>query len=114
MAQGNPNTPAGIIGFIFKPVIRAVNVSFAGRLVGAVTDDASAPLTDAAVWVMQDSVVSFTYTNSNGLYALIGLPSGNYSAYATKTGYDTVVIQDVEIVAGNQTIQNFELRFNKC
>lgn len=43
VAQGNPNTPAGIKGFHFKPVIRATNVSMAGTLTFRVKSDAGTP-----------------------------------------------------------------------
>ena len=38
--RGNLDKPSGIIGFIFKPVIKAVNNTTAGRLEGLVTDTA--------------------------------------------------------------------------
>jgi hypothetical protein len=47
--QGNPFTPAGINGFIFKPVIRAVNNSTAGRIEGVVSDTAMVKLSGASV-----------------------------------------------------------------
>ncbi len=107
--QGNPNTPAGIKGFHFKPVIRAVNMSIAGRITGVVTDAASTVLENAAVWVEQDSVVSTTFTDTNGYYALIGVLTGNYSVYTTKANHDTVSASGLEVVAGNETQQDFEL-----
>lgn len=107
--QGDPETPAGINGFHFTPVIRAVNNTSTGRLVGTVEDTSSTPLENAHIWIEQDSVVANTYTNSDGSYALIGLYAGTYSAYATKEGYDTVFVADVEIISGNQTTQNFVL-----
>ena len=109
VVQGNPFTPAGIRGFIFKPVIRAVNITKAGRIVGTVTDTEAAAVAEAHVWVEQDSVVSSTIADSLGVYGLIGLPVGKYSAYATKAGYDTMAVPDVHVVAGNRTVVDFEL-----
>ena len=109
VVQGNPNTPAGINGFIFKPVIRGVNMSTAGRITGTVVDTTSTILENAAVWVEQDSVVSMTFTDTNGYYALIGVTAGNYSVYTTKADYDTVSASGLEVVAGNETQQDFEL-----
>jgi uncharacterized protein DUF4382/carboxypeptidase family protein len=43
VVQGNPNTPAGIKGFHFKPVIRAINASTAGSLTFLVMSDAGTP-----------------------------------------------------------------------
>jgi len=37
------------------------------------------------------------------------LPAGTYSAFATKAGYDTVTVPNVEVIAGNQTLQDFTL-----
>jgi len=107
--QGNPSTPAGIKGFHFKPVIRAVNNTTAGRIIGTVLDTASVALENAQVWIEQDSVISSTFSDVNGFYALIGLTTGIYSAFATKSGYDTVSVPNVEVVAGNQTVQDFTL-----
>ncbi|MHC4858790.1 MAG: DUF4382 domain-containing protein, partial [Planctomycetota bacterium] len=43
VVQGNPNTPAGIKGFHFKPVIRAVNKTVAGTLTFRVMSDNGTP-----------------------------------------------------------------------
>jgi len=109
VVQGNPNTPAGINGFIFTPVIRAVNMSTAGRITGLVTDNSSAVLPNAEVWIEQESVVSATFTDETGAYALIGVPAGNDSVYTTKADHDTVSASGLEVVAGNETHQDFEL-----
>jgi hypothetical protein len=107
--KGNMNTPAGIKGFNFKPVIRAVNNTTAGRIEGTVRDTAMAVLDTASVWIKQDTVIASTITDSVGFYALIGIPAGTYSIYATKENYDTVSFENVEILAGHQTIQDFTL-----
>ncbi|MDX2415029.1 MAG: carboxypeptidase-like regulatory domain-containing protein, partial [Bacteroidales bacterium] len=107
--KGNINTPAGIKGFNFKPVIRAVNNSTAGLVQGIVKNTASAVLPNAQVWIAADTTISTAYTDSAGFYALPGIPEGFYSMYATKENYDTVMIGDVEIVAANLTIKDFEL-----
>ncbi len=107
--KGNINTPAGIKGFNFKPVIRAVNNSTAGLVQGIVKDTASAVLPNAQVWIAADTTISTAYTDSAGFYALPGIPEGFYSMYVTKENYDTVMISDVEIVAANLTIKDFEL-----
>ena len=109
VVQGNPFTPAGIQGFIFKPVIRAINLTSAGRIVGTVTDPASDAVAEAQVWVEQDSVVSSTFADSSGVYGLIGLPAGSYSAYATKAGFDTVAVPNVNVLPGNRTVVDFVL-----
>jgi hypothetical protein len=107
--KGNMNTPAGIKGFNFKPVIRAVNNTTAGRIEGTVTDKDLVVLEDATVWLEQDTVVATTTTDSVGFYALIGIPAGTYSIYAAMEDYDTAYYENVEIFAGHKTIQDFTL-----
>jgi hypothetical protein len=113
VVQGNPDTPAGIKGFHFSPVLRAVNNSKAGRLTGIVKNDSLKVLADAKVWIKKDTIVSSTLTKVDGTYALIGIPAGTYSAFATKTGYDTVSVSNVNITVANQTILNFTLKAKK-
>jgi hypothetical protein len=106
---GSFNNPHGINGFHFKPVIRAVNNSTAGRITGMVTDTSLVKLVNAQVWVMKDTVIAETYTDTLGHYAFIGMPAGDYSLFATKENYDTVNYSGVNIVAGNRTIKDFML-----
>jgi len=107
-----------IKGVLFKPVLRAVNQSVAGWLVGTVTDTSAAanPIPDAQVWVWSvemDSVISNTFTDTldplTGDYQLIGLAAGFYTAYATVADHDTVSFTDVEIKAATATEQDFVL-----
>ena len=107
--RGNLNSPQGINGFIFKPVIRAVNNTKAGRLEGNVTDTAKVKIKEASVWVAQDTIVATAVADTMGHYAIIGLPSGTYDVFAAKENFDTVKVERVKIVEGNRTIQNFIL-----
>jgi hypothetical protein len=50
-----------------------------------------------------------TFADTLGFYAIIGVPAGTYSIFATKEGYDTVSIAGINIIAGNKTVQNFTL-----
>lgn len=96
-------------GFIFKPVIRAANMTTAGRIEGMVTDTADVKIKEATLWLEQDTVVATAFADTLGFYAIIGIPAGTYSIRATKDGYDTVSFDGVNIVAGNKTVRNFEL-----
>ena len=107
--KGNMNTPAGIKGFNFKPVIRAVNNSTAGTVQGIVSDTSEVLLANAEVWVEADTVVATAFSDTTGFYAILGIPEGLYSLYATKENYDTVMYSDVEIVASNRTVKDFIL-----
>lgn len=109
LMKGNMDTPAGIKGFTFKPVIRAVNNSTAGRLEGKVTDENNAKIKAASIIVKQDTVVASAIADTMGYYAITGLPSGNYSVLAAKENYDTVKVDGVQIVEGNRTILDFIL-----
>ena len=107
--KGNMNTPAGVKGFNFKPVIRAVNQTTAGQISGMVTDTSEASVAEAAVWIKQDTVVSTTWSDSTGGYAILGVEEGTYDLFAARDGYDTTMVEDVEVTAGNETIQDLEL-----
>lgn len=109
LMKGNMESPAGIKGFTFKPVIRAVNNSIAGRLEGSVTDTAKVKIKEAIIWVKQDTIVASAIADTLGHYAIIGLPAGTYSVLAAKENYDTVKVDGVKIVEGNRTILNFIL-----
>lgn len=109
LMKGNMDSPAGIKGFAFKPVIRAVNNSTAGKLQGIVTDKNNAIINAASITVKQDTVVSTAIADTLGYYEIIGLPAGTYSVLAAKENYDTVKVDGVKIVQGNRTILNFVL-----
>lgn len=106
--KGNTKSPAGIKGFNFKPVIRAVNSTTAGTVEGLLTNSDTA-LHNASVWISVDTIVSAAFTDTIGYYALPGIPAGSYSMSATLEGFDTVTFEGVQIVAGNLTIQDFIL-----
>ncbi|HYW96761.1 MAG TPA: DUF4382 domain-containing protein [Bacteroidales bacterium] len=107
--KGNMKTPAGINGFNFKPVIRAVNTSSSGRLQGMVTDTTDMAVAGVSVWLEQDTVVASALSDTTGYYKIIALPEGEYDVYATKPGFDTVSVQGIMINAANSTQQDFTL-----
>jgi len=107
--KGNMDTPAGIKGFNFKPVIRAVNNTTAGVVQGIVKDADDVPLSEVAVSIGQEEVISTAYTDEEGFYAIPGVSVGIYSMTAMKEGYVTVTIDEFEVVEGNVNIQDFML-----
>lgn len=108
--RGNPDKPAGINGFIFKPVIRAVNNTTTGRIEGIVTDTVNAPINEATIWLEQDTVVSTTFSDASGHYAFLGVPAGTYSLSAVKENYDTLTYSGIKVTEGNRTIRDFILK----
>lgn len=109
VVQGNPNSPAGINGFIFKPVLRAVNASITGTIEGMVSDTSGALLSNVHISVLQDSVISNGFSSETGNYTFIGLPEGTYSMMATATDFDTLRVPEVQVNAANSTALNLEL-----
>lgn len=107
--NGNLKTPAGIKGFNFKPVIRAVNNTTAGVVEGVVMDVNSVLLSDVSVWIEQTDIVTTAYTNEEGYYAMPGIPAGLYSLSAVKAGFDALSYDEIEVIEGNLTVQNFIL-----
>jgi len=107
--RGNMNTVTGITGFHFKPVIKAVNLSSTGTLLGKVSDTISNPLDGAQISVYAaDTLNTTTFTDSLGNYTVLGLLAGSYEIEAETEGF---ISQEVftEIVKGNNTVLNFEL-----
>jgi len=107
--KGNTKKPGGIKGFNFKPVIRAVNQSKAGSIKGMVSDTGGLVLANAEVWIEKDSVIATSYTDSTGYYWILGIPAELYTLYATKENFDTVRIEEIEIIEGNIITQDFIL-----
>jgi len=109
--KGNANTPAGIKGFNFKPVVKAVNKTIEGTLAGEVFDaDNDALLHGASVWIEQEEIlIASASTNELGYYALPGITAGFYDVIASLEGFYNDTVEGVEIVEGNLTIQNLAL-----
>ena len=107
--KGNLKTPAGIKGFNFKPVIRAVNNVTTGSIEGMVSDTAGLALANASAWIEKDSVIATAYSDSTGYYGIIGIPADLYTLHATKEDYDTVSVEGFEIIEGNIIQQDFTL-----
>jgi hypothetical protein len=73
VVQGNPATPAGIKGFHFKPVVRAVNASTAGSLTFRVMSDNGTPsdtgddfYLDGAAYALADASGAVVATGASG------------------------------------------------
>ena len=109
--KGNANTPAGIKGFNFKPVVKAVNNTTEGTLAGEVYDaDTEALLPGISVWIEQDAAeIASASTDEQGYYAISGLIAGFYDVIAGSDGFYNDTVEGVEIVEGNLTVQDLAL-----
>jgi uncharacterized repeat protein (TIGR02059 family) len=99
-------------GFIFKPRIRASNISTAGRIEGVVKDDSEEGLAleGVTMTLLQDGVETATaQTDVDGYYAFIGVTAGNYSVSAEKEGYVPADDEEVVVIPGNKVIKDFTL-----
>jgi len=109
--KGNANTPAGIKGFNFKPVVKAVNNTTEGTLAGEVfdaeTDDLIPGIT---VWIEEaETVIYSASTDELGYYAIPGITAGSYDVIAGSDAFFNDTVLGVQIVEGNLTVQNFAL-----
>lgn len=114
VAKGNINSVDGITGFNFKPVIKASNLSTAGTLSGTVTTmdgENTVVLEDAQISILDadDEPITSGATNIDGNYAIMGLEAGTYKAFASLNGYINSDTLEVNIVAANNTVQDFVL-----
>lgn len=113
VARGNPRKE-GFNGFNFKPVIKASNLTTSGTLAGTVfttmEDETQMFLPDAQVAIFAaDTLNTTTSTDAEGKYMVRGLDAGTYSVEVQLDTYETQTIEGVTIIAGNKTIQDFEL-----
>lgn len=110
--QGNPETPAGIKGVIFTPLLRAVVTNVAGSIAGTVTSSAdNSPVPDAVVRAtlldsgvlesLQTAEATGT-TDSTGAYVIQFLSPGTYEVAVDNFSAtpDTVEVGQSEAVTG--------------
>jgi hypothetical protein len=122
VVQGNPDTPAGIQGFHFKPVVRAVNVSDAGSLTFRVASDngtADDPSDDiflnGADYTVSDPAMADDPVVAGGASGIhpddpavegfvfhAAISAGSYELELSHAGHVTDTTP-VEIIAGNLT-----------
>jgi hypothetical protein len=109
VAKGNWKG-GNINGFNFKPVVRCVLLGKAGRIEGTVTDTTGVGLENAAVKVWlpieeteNDSLITSTFTESDGKYKVIGLLSGTYYLTTELDGFITDTLWNVSVTEGQST-----------
>lgn len=116
LVKGNPKKE-NIKGFMFKPVIRATNMSMAGSLSGKVTleSDEEVVVKNARIYLISAQEITDTIasgkTNKEGFYKIIGIPDGTYNVNCAKEGYaNPVGIEGVDINVGEETSKDFVLQ----
>ncbi len=107
VVQGNPLTSAGINGFIFKPTIKASNLSTSGSLYGTISDSLGTVEGVIVSVFAADTLNTSSISDESGDYSIIGLDAGMYDVQAIN-GDSTIYKEDVEITAGNETMLDFE------
>ncbi|MCQ0111397.1 Carboxypeptidase regulatory-like domain-containing protein [Zhouia amylolytica] len=118
---GDVNAAEGITSFNFNPVIKASNLSTAGTLTGAVTTietttegdtvtETAVGLEGATITILNgEEIVTSAIAGAEGAYTVLGLDAGTYTVMVEIDGYTAQTVEGVEVVAANQTTQNFEL-----
>lgn len=115
VVKGNVSTQ--INGFNFKPVVRGAFLGLAGRVEGNVSDTIGNPLENTMVklWVPgegeagDDNLQVSSFTDIDGKYKLIGVPSGTYSVSCELEGYIGDTINNITVTSGKSTSLNFIL-----
>ena len=105
-----------INGFNFKPVVRCVLLGMAGRIEGTVTDTTSVALEKAAVKVWlpsstaeEDSLITSSFTDTDGKYQIIGILSGTYYLTTELDSFLTDTVWNVNVTAGESTQVDIQL-----
>lgn len=105
--QGNPNTPAGLKGVLFTPVLRAVVQDVAGSIAGTVTSEADdAPIAGLTVRATMDvdgeTVEATAVTGEDGTYVIWFLAPGTWEVSVDdfSAAAQTVEVGDGEDVTG--------------
>ena len=107
---GAIDDPGSIRSFHFKPslAMRLINQLEAGVVSGTVTtttEDVTSPVGNVAVTAYDDNddEVTTTFTEADGTYALMGLPTGTYRVEFSATGFADAEVEDVTVQAGEET-----------
>lgn len=117
--QGNPNTPAGIKGVLFTPMLRAVVRDVAGSIAGTVSESGTgtpmneatvmAVLTEPATIEALQTDTASALTGETGEYTLRFLPPGKYKVWVVDFSADTasVTVGESENVTGINFVGTF-------
>ena len=75
---------------------------------GTVLDSLESPAIGAQITVYAgDTINTNSFTDDNGAYEVLGLEAGSYDVVYEYQEYDSLVSEDIIIVAANATTGNF-------
>jgi len=110
VALGNPKSKNGIHGFIFKPVIRAVNVNLTGSIKGKVVDTSNKAIENALVSLYKgDEEVTTSLTEDDGGFKIIGIPAGTYRMTVYKEGFKTAELTGIVVSKKQELVKTIKL-----
>ena len=99
-----------LLGFFFLSNFLAAQTPMQ-TLRGAVTDAANArPLPGATVVLLETEAKTGSTTSESGSYRFEKLPVGRYRMQVSYVGYETVIIAEVLVEAGRETVQDVQLQ----
>jgi len=103
-------------GFNFKPVVRGILLGMAGQIEGTVTETTGTALEKAAVKVWlptneaeNDSLITSSFTDSEGKYKVIGILSGTYYLTTELDSFQTDTVWNVNVTQGQSTTVDVQL-----
>jgi hypothetical protein len=109
--QGNPETPAGIHGILFTPVLRAIVRDVAGSIAGTVAAPAGVAVEGLTVTATREGAEdadATTLVNADGTFLLPFMTPGTYGVtVAAPDGHSANVVQVT--VAENQAVTGVAL-----
>lgn len=97
-----------VFGFIFTFFLLAVNAQSTQQLRGTVTDQVLQQPLPAATVMLQETGKTVA-TDNAGNFRFSALPVGTYHLIITHTGFKEVVLENIAVIAGKETVLNIAL-----
>lgn len=111
IAIGNTKNKHGIKGFIFKPVIRAVDLNKSGTVKGKVTAEDNTPLVNAGITIYTgEEAVATAVTGEDGEFEIPGVPQGTYRLVAEMDGYLTGEVTGIKVEKKKTVVKTIRLK----
>tara|TARA_B100002052_G_scaffold299151_1_gene335724 strand:+ start:7042 stop:10086 length:3045 start_codon:yes stop_codon:yes gene_type:complete len=81
-----------------------LSITFSATIRGQIVDDLGQPMQNAVVVVLGTDLGA--YTDIDGFYAVLNIPSGNYKVQAQYLGYKTYISNDISLFDGEISTYN--------